>query len=778
MANDILKYTSRDYDSIKTDLIDAIPSLTGLWTSREESDPGIVLVKMMSALGDMTSYNFDRQALEYYSSTVTQRKNASKLFSLVGYNMHWYQSALTTVTLTYTPTIDEEWLMYIVQGALSESEEAIINSYYEYRNRYHINKTEGTNPYLSIPPITSSDGSQEVIPIEWFPNNGERYSIYLSGEQYYDPEGQLPESIKNNEYFRRNALQEFKPYCDDVFKAWANYNESGYGLHTYVNDSNRNLELYANDSSSMVYSILPLEPTSVEILQNSSSKYPPSVILKPYIPQSFTAVQGYIASVTFTNTQLKNNRFYLPDSAIDDVYMYLSYDSTLVSDQTRKIGFAVKTENLLTVTKVEGDDGKEILYFQFGVDDYDYPYIELVSYWNTIFPESSVQFTLYYFRTYGSDGNITNNYLTRLGTASNTTINVINTDTNITVYDVNGNPLSKPGKNPQTAHDAYIDSINYIMTYNTLVTIYDWARFTRRQLGITNAVVADKQRAKDLNKQIKETCLSYTSDQLRSILGVTDTTIPKEELANTLYKCREIIYDYKQSYVYGNQETTHDDFVKYSLNVYPIYGNYLIEDSLGDNIALYTNTVLYKGEEVKFPYYLYKIKDSNDTTDSREYKLSTMLDKAYDSTYIVNVEANYSALRVFPWRCCCVLHLTKSVDEDTSKQIVNNVINYLSIKYSPENMEFGKKLSYMDIIQTILDADDRIRYVDAGVGTKKLIEFDNNLTDEPHYNTEAYFNPISIMRYVQTIKTNSDINNSSYNYISVDPSYIQGGVVV
>ena len=75
MANGILKYTSRDYDSIKTDLIDSISSLTDLWTSRNDGDPGIVLVKLMSALGDMISYNFDKQALEYYAPTVTQRKN-------------------------------------------------------------------------------------------------------------------------------------------------------------------------------------------------------------------------------------------------------------------------------------------------------------------------------------------------------------------------------------------------------------------------------------------------------------------------------------------------------------------------------------------------------------------------------------------------------------------------------------------------------------------------------------------------------------------------------
>ena len=85
MANEYLNYTSKDYNSIYADLLKAIPSLTDTWTNTEDGDPGIVLVKLMSILGDMLSYNMDKQALEYYSSTVTQRKNAARLYNLIGY---------------------------------------------------------------------------------------------------------------------------------------------------------------------------------------------------------------------------------------------------------------------------------------------------------------------------------------------------------------------------------------------------------------------------------------------------------------------------------------------------------------------------------------------------------------------------------------------------------------------------------------------------------------------------------------------------------------------
>ena len=94
-----LKYTSRDYASIFEDLSNTIPLLTSKWTGRDESDPGIVLIKLMAMLGDMLSYNQDKKALEVYPDSVSERKNAQQIFELVGYKMHWYRSAQCIIIL-------------------------------------------------------------------------------------------------------------------------------------------------------------------------------------------------------------------------------------------------------------------------------------------------------------------------------------------------------------------------------------------------------------------------------------------------------------------------------------------------------------------------------------------------------------------------------------------------------------------------------------------------------------------------------------------------------
>ena len=92
-----LSYTSRDYKSIFTDLINSIPLLTKEWDPKDENDPGVVLIKLMSMLGDMLSYNLDKNALEAFNRTVLQRGNAQQLFRLVGYKMHWWRSAVCEV---------------------------------------------------------------------------------------------------------------------------------------------------------------------------------------------------------------------------------------------------------------------------------------------------------------------------------------------------------------------------------------------------------------------------------------------------------------------------------------------------------------------------------------------------------------------------------------------------------------------------------------------------------------------------------------------------------
>lgn len=802
MANGILRYTSRDYNSILSDLIDAIPSLTDLWTSRSDSDTGIVLVKLMSALGDMISYNFDKQALEYYAPTVTQRKNASKLFDLIGYHMHWYKSAITTISLMYNPELPD-YVMYsqvasqCFDGDTLINESQLVNVYYDYRMNYGQDAKQYGDisiiETISVPPITDITDEGEILDIplpskllEQFdgvdtrPNTS--LSIIINGEP--DINSTPEEDVKSNALFRQNAVL-FGEICIRVYDSWIKSNP--VGLHTYLNDPMRSLEVFSQDSSSVMYSIVPTTEHGIPV----NGQYPPTIELYPYVETKVSALQGYLCSTTFTANQLKDNRFYVPDSQLDEDHMYVSYTTVDNTTNLQKTVFLTKTDNLLTVIEPK-KNGEQIIYFQFGVDDFDYPYIELSSYWRNILPEDGITFTFYYFRTSGSYGNITRNYLTRINSSYGYTIQVTgNTDNNEYLVDSDGRTISSPGFDPQTASDAYKDSINYIMTYNTLVTIYDFTRYTRRQDGISNALSIDRQRSDDLNDILKKNCESYTEQQLRDILGPNVQYIPGitpdnavEKMSYCLYNIRRVMADYKECPVTvsqaGSSSQPEPEYKKYGLEIYPIVGNFKTLNSENISIASIKN-YLDNGKE--FPYMLYKINTSDDGLPAEEYSVETQLSNSYEDCRIVNVLPTFTACRVFNWRCCGVLHLTKAVSESDAKSIIRNVVEHLSETYTSSNVEFGKKLTYMEIIDTILDSDPRIRYFDAGLGDKKLIAFEDIVTDSDHldvkyFNTEAYFNDESIMRFVQTVGELETKTSPYYGYLTVDPSYIYSGVTV
>lgn len=777
MANSILKYTSRDYDSIKTDLISAISALTSTWTSREESDPGIVLVKLMAALGDMESFNFDKQALEYYAPTVTQRKNASKLFALVGYKMHWYKAAQTTVTLTNLATMPE-YIYYCrrvfdTQTLIDSGEvpdDTFVDIYYDYLARYDHNATDIGNMNISIPPIINSDGTEVALPKSMLVDGKQRYGRSL--QQYYP----LTESAKTNPNFIYDAENWFAPSALSVYQYWKKDNV--IGLHTYISDKDLSIDIYPREYGAIPYSLIPTTVNPGTVINSAS--YNPTIELFPYEEKKLTAIQGSLRSVSFKGTQLKNNCYYVPDSSLDETYMFLSYTTVENGIMSQTPVFIDKTDNLLTETNFNNSNGTTKLYFQFAVDEFDYPYIELSSYWSDQLNADSVTFTFYYFKTLGAYGNITTNYLSRLSIASATNLSVTNLANTDYVVSADGNYLCRPGKNPQTAQDAYVDSINYIMTYDTLVTIYDFTRFAKRQEGVTNAFACDGQYAKDLNKKIDAVCNSYTKQQLLNILGDNaDSSKSQAELATILGNIRHITYDYHDANItimQAENPTQPTNFKNYGLNICPIWGNYLLtSEETGKAIATYTNSIDVNNNTITSPYYIYCIntEDTVGSADPDKYAVETMLDNAIDETRIVNVRPEYTGLRVFPWRCCGTLHLTQVVTENEAKNIIRAVIDNLAETYKPQYMELGKKLTYMEVIDTVLASDPRIRYFDAGIGTTKLIDYQNLANTSQTYNTEAYFNPMSIMRYVQTYAEVSDQSSPYYNMICIDPNYIQ-----
>ena len=66
-------FTSKDFNTIYPELLDLVKKLTNKWdpTTSNESDPGVVLLKLWSILADKNNYNIDKNILETFPLSVT-----------------------------------------------------------------------------------------------------------------------------------------------------------------------------------------------------------------------------------------------------------------------------------------------------------------------------------------------------------------------------------------------------------------------------------------------------------------------------------------------------------------------------------------------------------------------------------------------------------------------------------------------------------------------------------------------------------------------------------
>lgn len=98
----LVNYASKDYQSLMEEFSEIVPMITDLWKPEADSDPGVVLEKLLASAADMLGVNIDYLANELFAPSVVQRKDAEKIFGLIGYDLGFYTAARTEVTFTNT----------------------------------------------------------------------------------------------------------------------------------------------------------------------------------------------------------------------------------------------------------------------------------------------------------------------------------------------------------------------------------------------------------------------------------------------------------------------------------------------------------------------------------------------------------------------------------------------------------------------------------------------------------------------------------------------------
>ena len=167
MAQDItnpiqsMSYTNKDFESIYPELLDLVKELTFKWdpSISNESDPGVILLKLNAIIADKCNYNIDKNVLECFPLSVTQIQNARQLFEQLGYCMKWYRSAVTDISM--------KWIGRDDNGSLDTS-----GGPYTIPAFTTVTDTDGGTTYTLVGPSTGTDDDNFKVASQKLPCDG------------------------------------------------------------------------------------------------------------------------------------------------------------------------------------------------------------------------------------------------------------------------------------------------------------------------------------------------------------------------------------------------------------------------------------------------------------------------------------------------------------------------------------------------------------------------------------------------------------------------------
>ena len=206
--NQSISYTNLDFSAIYTEVMDLIKQLTYRWdpSISDESDPGVVLVKLSALLADKCNYNIDKNVLETFPLSVTQNGNARQLYDQLGYYMNWYESAYVPIQLSWIGETTDGVTSYTIPKftAITDSESSHV---------YSLIGAEGEDGIIVSNTILPTDGNAViVIAMEGTPVQYQFENENVITAQMVDPISRrlyFPHSyISQNGVFIKNTGQE------------------------------------------------------------------------------------------------------------------------------------------------------------------------------------------------------------------------------------------------------------------------------------------------------------------------------------------------------------------------------------------------------------------------------------------------------------------------------------------------------------------------------------------------------------------------------------------
>jgi hypothetical protein len=631
----LIKYTSRDYNSIVEEFWNLVPKLTELWKPEADADPGVVLGKYLASIADMLGVNLDWLANEIFGPSVTQRKNAEKIFGLVGYTLGWYTAARTEVTF--------------------------------------VNNLEN--------PITLDFGF-----------NGENFCTLNA----YTDITQQPRVITYNILPRT----------------------SEYGAQ----ETRSKREIIAS---------------AVDTFEEYDQ-----ITLQPGEKVTRVAIEGELRQVSYKVSEVKNNNYIikLPSQHIDTTAVWMKARTSLnFSDGYERTNW----KQVASASEFVTPEPR----FAVTYDNYSNAQIQVSNYLNQLENYNDNYLTVYWIECSGAIGSVSENVLGNFqpakpagygGSENPTSMDgiLISNLSNTTEIP---HTHTVTGKSPETAKEAYVNSRNYVNTWDSLITIPDYNRFIKREPGIDCGTVIDCQKALEINLAIYKN--KSLTDAQKSKMYITYHDFPENETD---------IFDWENILKLGfdpeapNKFVFSTNFKTYTAMCFAIYNDF-------ESVSYGQNTIA----TINKPNPTWETPVTESALFKR-YKLPgeviTGILRDYAPIGAMSVELQFGYARIFPWYVVGEIYPKNPVSSDVASNIIARVKEALALYFSPANREFGQKPTIMEVVDVIENADNRIKYFDAGglnnpvIVYKEFVKNQYGNTMHIAYDIE-YFNPISFAQY-------------------------------
>jgi len=631
----LIKYTSRDYNSIVEEFWNLVPKLTELWKPEADADPGVVLGKYLASIADMLGVNLDWLANEIFGPSVTQRKNAEKIFGLVGYTLGWYTAARTEVTF--------------------------------------VNNLEN--------PITLDFGF-----------NGENFCTLNA----YTDITQQPRVITYNILPRT----------------------SEYGAQ----ETRSKREIIAS---------------AVDTFEEYDQ-----VTLQPGEKVTRVAIEGELRQVSYKVSEVKDNNYIikLPSQHIDTTAVWMKARTSLnFSDGYERTNW----KQVASASEFVTPEPR----FAVTYDNYSNAQIQVSNYLNQLENYNDNYLTVYWIECSGAIGSVSENVLGNFqpakpagygGSENPTSMDgiLISNLSNTTEIP---HTHTVTGKSPETAKEAYVNSRNYVNTWDSLITIPDYNRFIKREPGIDCGTVIDCQKALEINLAIYKN--KSLTDAQKSKMYITYHDFPENETD---------MFDWENILKLGfdpedpNKFVFSTNFKTYTAMCFAIYNDF-------ESVSYGQNTIA----TINKPNPTWETPVTESALFKR-YKLPgeviTGILRDYAPIGAMSVELQFGYARIFPWYIVGEIYPKNPVSSDVASNIIARVKEALALYFSPANREFGQKPTIMEVVDVIENADSRIKYFDAGslnnpvIVYKEFVKNQYGNTMHIAYDIE-YFNPISFAQY-------------------------------